>query len=97
VFDLSLVPPAVDTEQKEIQSSGLLAGKMKTALGCIGKFRLGRLKHTNWQVVLIDLAHVNETYRRLSSKQVAGLIGSDFLLRYHAVINYRKMQLVLRK
>ncbi|MDR1672489.1 MAG: retropepsin-like domain-containing protein [Bacteroidales bacterium] len=97
VFDLSLIPKTTGKRQKEIQSSGILAGEMETAFGCINKFKLGGLKCTNLEVVLIDLTHVNETYRRLSSKQAAGLIGSDFLLRYNAVINYRKRHLILRK
>jgi hypothetical protein len=97
VFDLLLVPEMKKKAgQPEIQSAGINVGELKTSFGSILKFKLGALRLKDWQVVRIDLSHVNETYKRFSSKQVAGLIGSDFLLRHQAIINYKKKHLVLR-
>ncbi len=93
-----IVPETTEKKdvKQEIQSTGINAGELKSSIGNIEKFKLGELKRKNWKVVLIDLSHVNETYKRFSDKRVSGLIGSDFLLRHKAVIDYKKKELVLR-
>ena len=98
IFDATLIPemPANERIDHEIQSAGIHAGELKSSLGHIKKFKLGDLKRVNWTVVLIDLTHVNDLYRKFTSKRVAGLIGSDFLLMHKAIIDYKKRELVLR-
>jgi hypothetical protein len=98
IFDATLIPEAPAGEQKvqEIESSGIHAGELKSSFGCIKKFKLCKLKRVNWTVVLIDLSHVNNLYKKFTSKRVAGLIGSDFLLKHKATIDYKKKKLILR-
>ena len=98
IFDASLIPeaPVSELEGHEIQSAGIHAGELKSSIGNIKKFKLGDLKYVDWMVVLIDLTHVNELYQRFTDKRVAGLIGSDFLLKHKALIDYKKKELVLR-
>ncbi len=98
IFDANLIPEITDKKKngRKIQSAGIHAGELKTSIGGIRKFKLGDLKHTDWTVVLIDLSHVNALYENFTSKRVAGLIGSDFLLRHKAVIDYKKRELTLR-
>jgi len=98
IFDTALIPeaPVDEAARREIQSAGIHAGELKSSIGHIKKFRLGDLKRVNWTVVLIDLTHVNDLYQRFSDKRVAGLIGSDFLLKHKAIIDYKKKELVLR-
>jgi len=57
---------------------------------------LGDLKCQDWTIALIDLTHVNNIYKKFTDKQVAGLIGSDFLFKFNAIIDYKKSELVLR-
>lgn len=98
IFDATLIPevPVSEIEGNEIQSAGIHAGELKSSIGHIKKFRLGDLKRVNWTVVLIDLTHVNDLYKRFTDKRVAGLIGSDFLLKHKAMIDYKKKTLLLR-
>jgi len=98
IFDTSVVPqmPEEKTEAREIESAGIHAGELKTSFGLIDEFCLGELKLINWVVVCIDLSHVNSLYKKYTDKRVAGLIGSDFLLKYKAIIDYKKRELVLR-
>jgi hypothetical protein len=98
IFDATLIPaaPADAANEQEIQSAGIHAGELKTSIGHIKKFKLGDLKRKNWTVVLIDLTHVNDLYKKYTDKRVAGLIGSDFLLKHKAVIDYKRRELVLR-
>ena len=97
IFDAAIIPemPAGETLH-EIQSAGIQAGELKSSIGNIKKFKIGELKRIDWTVVLIDLTHVNDLYRKFTDKRVAGLIGSDFLLKHNAVIDYKKRELVLR-
>jgi len=99
IFDATIIPeiPVEETAGLNIQSAGIHVGELKTSFGRIKKFKLGDLKRSNWTVVLIDLTHVNELYKKFADKRVAGLIGSDFLLKHKAIIDYKKMKLVLRK
>ena len=98
IFDASLIPelPADETQAHEIQSAGIHAGELKSSIGHIKKFKLGDLKYKDWTVVLIDLTHVNNLYGKYTDKRVSGLIGSDFLLKHKAIIDYKKRELVLR-
>jgi len=98
IFDAMLIPeaPVNDTKNHEIQSAGIHAGELKSSIGHIKKFKLGDLKRINWTVILIDLTHVNDLYKKFTDKRVAGLIGSDFLLKHKAIIDYKKRELVLR-
>ena len=98
IFDASLIPeaPANEEETPEIQSAGINASELKTCIGHIKKFKLGELKYLDWTVVMIDLTQMNDLYGKFSNKRVAGLIGSDFLLKHKAIIDYKKQELVLR-
>ena len=98
IFDSNLKPeiPAAEIQGAEIQSAGINAGELNCNIGCIKNFQLGEMKLENWTVVMIDLTHVNNLYKKITDKRVAGLIGSDFLLKYKAIIDYKKMELVLR-
>ena len=98
IFEESLVPQMPDDGviERKIESAGIQAGELKSSFGIISEFQLGDLKRTDWTVVLIDLSHVNNMYSKLTHKRVAGLIGSDFLLKYNAIIDYKKRELVLR-
>jgi hypothetical protein len=96
IFDIAVIPELPKEEQPEIHSTGINKGELVTSFGIIRKFELGKLKKEEWKVILVDMAHINGIYKRFSSKQVAGLIGSDFLLAHQSVINYKKRHLVLR-
>ena len=98
IFDATLISdmPMDETTAHKIQSAGIHAGELKSSIGHIKKFKLGGLEYEDWVVVLIDLTHVNNLYKKYTDKRVAGLIGSDFLLKHKAIIDYKKMKLTLR-
>lgn len=47
------------------------------------------------KVALIDLSHINVIYKKAGAPKICGLIGSDFLLRHNAVIDYKRAILSL--
>ncbi|MDR1414462.1 MAG: retroviral-like aspartic protease family protein [Odoribacteraceae bacterium] len=72
--------------------------------GDIGDVELVRLEtmtiggHTfrDEHVALVDLQYVNTLYRDRLKRRVSGLIGSDFLVKYRALVDYENRVLVLK-
>lgn len=98
VFDESLLPyfePGDPAAGETIQSAGIGAHQLNASLGRLKPFSLGALYIEALPVALIDLRHINDLYWKVAGKHLCGLIGSDFLLRYKAVIDYGKMELLL--
>lgn len=77
-------------------SSGLGTNSMKSEFTTIKKIRIGTLEIVNYQMVLLDLSHVNKSYHQVGLPQVDGVLGSDILLKYKAVIDYEKKKLKLK-
>jgi hypothetical protein len=48
------------------------------------------------RVALLDLQYVNALYHERLRRRIAGLLGSDFLLKYRAVIDYENKCLTLK-
>ncbi len=97
VFDQNFVETfALNIEEIENQdSSGINAMITNAHIGIIDHFQVGKLKVENYQVLLLDLSHINHIYKKYSKKKIAGLIGSDFLVDHKAVINYGTKKLTL--
>ncbi len=98
VLDSSFVTPFV-TEVKDLEendSSGINATITNAQTGIIPYITFSTLNIENFECLLIDLSHVNQVYQKYTERQIAGLIGSDFLLKYKAVIDYEKEKLFLK-
>jgi hypothetical protein len=53
------------------------------------------MKVEKMKVALLDMNHINELYEKVSDIKIGGLLGSDFLLKNKAVVDYKKKRLVL--
>jgi predicted aspartyl protease len=82
--------------QNEKLSTGLGTNSMPTSTVTLKSFRIGGLKLTNFEAVLLDLQHVNTTYGTLGHAAIDGVLGNDILLKHKAVIDYRRKVLTLR-
>jgi len=76
-------------------STGLGTAKMETHSVVMKKIQLGKLTLTEFESIVIDLSHVNQTYLRLDLPEIDGVLGSDLMLKYNAVIDYKKRKLSL--
>ncbi len=99
VFDKNLAEYCLvsEDETEELYSAGISDEPMTTAMGYMKIFSLDRFKVENMKVALLDLTHINEVYAKAADLKICGLMGSDFLLEYNAVIDYRRKRLVLSK
>ncbi|WP_346862268.1 retropepsin-like aspartic protease [uncultured Draconibacterium sp.] len=97
VFDKNLADyfDIDEHETEELHSAGINDEPLVTSIGYIRPFSFGKMKIENLKVALLDMAHINDLYSRAAGISVCGLIGSDFLLKYQAVIDYRRKRMVL--
>ena len=77
-------------------SSGLGTNTMVSQSTVIKKIKIGEVVIENYTTVLLDLSHVNNSYSQIGLKPVDGVLGSDILLQYNAVIDYEKKILKLK-
>jgi hypothetical protein len=99
VFDLNFfnIPFVEMKHGKEIIPAGIIEGSIENKSGIISEFTLGEFKALNLEGVFISLDHINKLYRQIENAPlISGLLGSDFLAKYKAVIDYNKTILKLR-
>ena len=93
VFDKERIKRFVKTPSKKLKgklSSGLGTNSMESHHLSIKKLGLGKININDYSTVLLDLSHVNNSYRQLGIKEVEGVLGSDILRKFKAVIDYHK-------
>jgi predicted aspartyl protease len=99
VFDLNRMDKFInkkDLKKNDQLSTGLGTNSMVSHVSEIKKLDLGGLIIANYDAIFIDLSHVNKSYENIKLKPIDGVIGSDILLQFKAVVNYEKMELTLR-
>lgn len=71
-----------------VQSSDIMTAKSIT---------IGSSKLKDYMITVLDLTHVNKTYKMVKCKPIQGILGSDILVEKQAIIDYGKKQLKLKK
>jgi hypothetical protein len=98
VFDITKIKRFLKSEKLERHdklSTGLGTNSMKSKLVVMNKIEIGKIAIRKYRSVVIDLSHVNKAYAFMKQKPIDGVLGSDVLKKYGAVINYGKKSLVL--
>lgn len=101
VFDLGRIANLVgNIELKEVEklSTGLGTNTMKSHTVILETIRIGQWSEKDYEAVVIDMSHVNQSYEMLSLPVIDGVLGGDLLMKLKAVIDYRKgvMKIVSR-
>ncbi|WP_428329126.1 aspartyl protease family protein [Mucilaginibacter sp.] len=78
-------------------STGLGTNSMESSTAYISDLFIGDLLISPFEVAVLDLSTINIAYRQLGHPEVLGVLGGDILMKYKAVINYRKHVLILNK
>lgn len=98
VFDKNLEKLFVlSNERDELHSAGINEKPIATEIGFIKNFCFGKLKVQELKVALLDLSHINNLYAKSANFKICGLLGGDFLMKYKALIDYKKRLLILQK
>ena len=99
VFDLEQITRLINDlhlEEMDKLSTGLGTNTMTSQIAVIEKIRFGDLVLHDFEAVVIDMTHVNRSYKMLGMPLITGVIGGDILTQFGAVIDYRKKLLSLR-
>ena len=100
VFDKSRIINFSD-ENKLVEldklSTGLGTDSMRGHLIDIDEIKLGNIKVKNYQGLALDLSHVNASYDKMGIKPIDGVLGSDILHQFNAIIDYKNQELTLEK
>lgn len=82
--------------KSKTKASGAGATGMFTQLAKNNLLQIGRWKTAGFQLIIFDMAHVNEALRQYKAKPVHGIIGADILLEGKAIIDYYNHCLYLK-
>jgi len=79
-----------------IPSTGLGSNQIESEWMVLSKLSFGKLVIRSFTCAVLNLQHVNDTYTGAGLRPIQGVLGSDLLLRYRAVLDYDKKVLVLK-
>ena len=85
-----------NTRAYDKSCTGVGAGQIKSFVTTLQTVIVGKITLQNLEVVAIDLANINHNYALFDLPRIDMVIGSDLLLKFHAVINYAAKTLSLR-
>lgn len=94
---LSQLMPQENFEAVERLSTGLGTNSMQCYKAKIAELKVGDFLIRDFEVAVLDLSHINQAYEALGFGQVLGVVGSDLLQEYKALIDYESQTLTLRK
>ena len=80
----------------EINSGGVCGEINEVERVNINTLQIGGHMIENVHAAVIDLQYVNSLYDKHLHRRVAGLLGSDFLVKHEAIIDYRNKELTLK-
>lgn len=98
-FDRDLLVQAnemADIVASERLSTGLGTNTMESATAVIENIWIGDMMIPELEVAVLDLSAINIAYRELGHPEVLGVLGSDVLMKYNAVIDFGKKLLKLK-
>lgn len=77
-------------------STGLGTNTMESATAVIENIWIGDMMIPEMEVAVLDLSTINVAYRELGHPEVLGVLGSDVLMKYNAVVDFGKKRLLLK-
>ncbi|GGH14929.1 aspartyl protease family protein [Mucilaginibacter phyllosphaerae] len=77
-------------------STGLGTNTMQSSTAVIENIRMGEMLIPELEVAVLDLSTINIAYREMGHPEVLGVLGSDILMKYNAVIDFGKKVLKLK-
>lgn len=84
---------SIQEDDDQIVSAGVNGDPIDLDFFLLKKFQIGKLFFEDFPIVCIDLTNVNQIFAKMNRKPIAGLLGSDFLLQYRAIIDYRSRKI----
>lgn len=86
--------PDLLVEASDDLTGGLGASELKSSYAQIQKLHLNDFQISDVRVAVLDLNHVNQSYNRIKQPPIQGIVGSDLLKKFAAVIDYGKAHIL---
>ncbi len=99
VFDINRISKFTSKKKfgkNQQLSTGLGTNTMQSHNTILKKVKIGKLKIENFEAILLDLKHVNESYEKIGLGTIDGVLGGEILVSFKAVIDYGKKQMKLK-
>lgn len=77
------------------KTAGIGTNEIESAVITLPHLRLGEITVKNFEIVLLDLSHVNKSYSDMGFKNIDGILGSDLLKKFNAIIDFKKLTVKL--
>ncbi len=74
---------------------GVGSSDFESKISTICDFTIGKLEIPEYQIVLLDLQHINAAYKMMKLPKIHGILGGDIFVRFSAVIDYQKQEMTL--
>ncbi len=84
-------------KKSKTQATGAGASGMLTQISSNNSLKCSRWKTSDFDLVIIDLTHVNQALMQQKVKPVHGIIGADILINGKAIIDYHNCMLYLKQ
>jgi hypothetical protein len=100
VFDIEKIKKYIGGDQilfenNEKLSTGLGTNTMESQSVIIDELKLGDLIIRNYQAVVLEMSHINQSYAKLNLPGIDGVMGGDLFYQYKVVIDYKRKSLKL--
>ncbi len=86
----------IQAENSNTTASGAGATGMLTQISEGNQLQLGKWKNKRFNLVILDLSHVNKALVVYKAKPVHGIIGADVLMKGKGIIDYYNHCLYLK-
>jgi predicted aspartyl protease len=95
VFDAERIKAFLKEEEQNFEkidklSTGLGTNTMESHTVNLSEFSLGETIFSDYPTVILNMEHVNQSYRLLGFPEIDGVLGGDLLHELKAVIDYRR-------
>ena len=82
-------------KNSKTKAVGAGSSDITTQIAKNNNLKIGKWKNSNFNIVVIDLFHVNEVLTQFRTKPVQGIIGADVLMQGKAIVDYANHYLYL--
>jgi hypothetical protein len=76
---------------------GIGRGKLNNKLVCVPYFKMGELELYNYTFLTLQITHINKMLAFIGIKPIDGLLGSDILYQYKAIIDYNSQRIFFHR
>jgi predicted aspartyl protease len=98
VFDANRIKTFLKEEEHNFEkvdklSTGLGTNTMESHTVILSEFSIGETIFKDYIAVVLNIEHVNQSYKMLGFPEIDGVLGGDLLYELKAVIDYRKKEI----